>query len=228
VKPPLRVVVLSAPSGGGKTTIAQGLLAGRPDIGYSVSATTRRPRPGEKDGQAYHFLTRDEFERRRAAGEFLEWAEYAGELYGTLKREVENVLRGGRHVLMDIEVNGTIQVRRVYPPPRSIAVFILPPSADVLVERLRDRKSESPQSLEQRLSQAVVEVQRAMGEVAGVATYDHWIINDVVETAVAQVSGIVDEDGRRKHGLDQVKIDAITRGLTEELDRLRAGGKEPE
>ena len=223
-----RVVILSSPSGGGKTTIAQALLARRPDIGYSVSATTRPPRVGEKDGQAYHFLTREEFERRRAAGEFLESAVYAGELYGTLRSEVENVLRSGRHVLMDIEVNGAIQVRRVYPPPQSIGVFILPPSADVLVARLRERKSESPRALQERLRQAVVEVQRAMGEVAGVPTYDHWLINDVVETAVAEVGRIVDEDGRRKRGVDQVSIGAIIRGLTEELDRIRAGQKERE
>ena len=221
-----RVVILSSPSGGGKTTIAQALLARRPDIGYSVSATTRPPRAGEKDGRAYHFLTREQFERRRAAGEFLEWAVYAGELYGTLRSEVESVLRSGRHVLMDIEVNGTIQVRRVYPPPQSIAVFILPPSADVLVKRLRERKSESPRALQERLRQAVVEVQRAMSEVAGVPTYDHWIINDVVETAVAEVGRIVDENGQRKHGVDQVRIGAIIRGLTEEVDRIQ--GKEPE
>jgi guanylate kinase len=221
-----RVVILSSPSGGGKTTIAQALLARRPDIGYSVSATTRPPRAGENDGRAYHFLTREQFERRRAAGEFLEWAAYAGELYGTLRSEVERVLGSGRHVLMDIEVNGTIQVRRAYPPPQSIAVFILPPSADVLVRRLRERKSESPRALEERLRQAVVEVQQAMSEVAGVPTYDHWIVNDVVEAAVAEVARIVDENGQRKHGVDQVRIGAIIRGLTAEVDRIQ--GKESE
>jgi len=221
-----RVVILSSPSGGGKTTIAQALLARRPDIGYSVSATTRPPRAGENDGRAYHFLTREQFERRRAAGEFLEWAAYAGELYGTLRSEVERVLGSGRHVLMDIEVNGTVQVRRAYPPPQSIAVFILPPSADVLVRRLRERKSESPRALEERLRQAVVEVQQAMSEVAGVPTYDHWIVNDVVETAVAEVGRIVDENGQRRHGVDQVRIGAIIRGLTAEVDRIQ--GKESE
>ena len=221
-----RVVILSSPSGGGKTTIAQALLARRPDIGYSVSATTRPPRAGENDGRAYHFLTREQFERRRAAGEFLEWAAYAGELYGTLRSEVERVLGSGRHVLMDIEVNGTVQVRRAYPPPQSIAVFILPPSADVLVRRLRERKSESPRALEERLRQAVVEVQQAMSEVAGVPTYDHWIVNDLVETAVAEVGRIVDENGQRKHGVDQVRIGAIIRGLTAEVDRIQ--GKESE
>jgi len=123
------VVILSAPSGGGKTTIAQRLLRERPaDLGYSVSATTRPPRPGEQDGQAYHFLSRAEFERRRAAGEFLECAEYAGHLYGTLRSEVERVLNSGRHVVMDIEIEGARQVRAAYPWPRSISVFILPPS----------------------------------------------------------------------------------------------------
>src|SRR3989449_8084170 len=94
--------VLSAPSGGGETTIARALLAERPDVGYSVSATTRPPRPGEQDGQAYHFLSRAEFARRRRAGEFLESAQYAGEWYGTLKSEVDRILRSGRHALLDI------------------------------------------------------------------------------------------------------------------------------
>jgi guanylate kinase len=222
-----RVVVLSAPSGGGKTTIARALLERREDVGYSVSATTRQPRPGERNGEAYHFLSREQFERRRAAGEFLEWAEYAGELYGTLKGEIDRVLQSGRHVLMDIEVNGAIQVRRVYPAPASISVFILPPSADALVERLRSRKSESRETLERRLGQAVVELQRAMGEVAGAVVYDHWIINDVVDHAVAELSQIIDEDGRRTHRVDQRKIDEIIKGLARELDRLGAGRKEP-
>src|SRR5207247_772618 len=123
-----RVVVLSAPSGGGKTTIAKALLARRPDIGYSVSATTRPPRPGEQNGVAYHFLSRDEFARRRDAGEFVEWAEYAGEWYGTLQSEVDRVLRSGRHVLLDIDVQGAAHVQQRYPPPQSIGIFILPPS----------------------------------------------------------------------------------------------------
>ena len=115
-----RVVVLAAPSGGGKTTIANELRRRRPDIfGYSVSATTRKPRAGEQDGAAYHFLTREEFRRRVQAGDFLEWAEYAGELYGTLRAEVERVLASGRHVVLDIEVQGAQQVRRAYPRPAS-------------------------------------------------------------------------------------------------------------
>src|SRR2546430_3905602 len=134
---PPRVVVLAAPSGGGKTTIARELLQRRPDtFGYSVSATTRKPRPGERDGEAYHFLTRAEFQRRVEAREFLEWAEYAGELYGTLKSEVERVLASRRHVVLDIEVKGARQVQAGYQSPASGSTFIIPPSAGHLTQRL--------------------------------------------------------------------------------------------
>lgn len=105
------LLVLSAPSGGGKTTIAKALLAAREDLGYSVSATTRAPRPGEREGTDYHFLARAEFDRRLAAGEFLEWAEYGGQRYGTLAAEVDGVLASGRHVVLDIEVQGARAIR---------------------------------------------------------------------------------------------------------------------
>lgn len=179
------VVVLSAPSGAGKTTIAQGLLARRKDVGYSVSATTRRPRAGERDGAAYHFVSWDEFARQRERGEFLEAAQYAGEWYGTLKGEVERVLASGRHVVLDIEIEGARQVRRAYPPPASVSVFILPPSAAVLIERLRRRKSETAPALAQRLERAVVE----LGEAS---QYDYIVVNDDLATAVAAVSAIID------------------------------------
>src|SRR6266496_5507994 len=121
VTPSPRVVVLAAPSGGGKTTIARELVTRHPDLfGYSVSATTRKARAGEQDGAAYHFLTRDEFLGRRDAGAFLEWAPYAGELYGTLRSEVERVLASGRHVVLDVEVQGARQVRKAYPRPGSV------------------------------------------------------------------------------------------------------------
>src|SRR2546423_8334696 len=115
---PPPIVVLAAPSGGGKTTIAREVLHRRADtFGYSVSATTRKPRPGEREGEAYHFLTRAVFQRRVEAGEFLEWAEYAGELYGTLKREGERVLAGGRHGGLDSEGKGAPQGPGGDPPP---------------------------------------------------------------------------------------------------------------
>ncbi|HYK83118.1 MAG TPA: guanylate kinase [Gemmatimonadales bacterium] len=196
-----RVVVLSAPSGGGKTTITRALLGRRADVGYSVSATTRQPRPGERDGAAYHFLRRAQFEQRRAAGEFLEWAEYAGELYGTLRAEVEQVLRSGRHVLMDIDVQGVRQVRPVYPPPASLSVFLVPPAADVLIERLRGRNTESGAEVARRLAIAAAETAEALQAVARAAEpapprepplFDAVVVNDDLERAVAQVSALID------------------------------------
>ena len=108
-------LVLSAPSGGGKTTIAKMLLQGREDLGYSVSATTRPKRPDERDGVDYHFLSRDEFIRRRDQGEFLEWATYSGELYGTLKSEIERIFASGRNAVLDVEIEGARQIRGPVP-----------------------------------------------------------------------------------------------------------------
>jgi len=185
-----RVVVLAAPSGGGKTTIARELRTRLPDVvGYSVSATTRKARPGERDGEAYHFLTRDEFLRRLQAGEFLERAEYAGELYGTLRSEVERVLRSGRNVVLDVEVQGARQVRRAYPPPASVVIFIIPPSARVLIERLRKRRTETEAQLRRRIDIATQEVETAEREIGTV--YDHVVVNDDLDRAVREVSDIV-------------------------------------
>jgi guanylate kinase len=187
-----RVVVLAAPSGGGKTTIARELLRRNPDVfGYSVSATTRKPRAGEKEGEAYHFLTRDEFQRRVGAGEFLESAEYAGELYGTLQSEVERVLASGRHVVLDIEVQGARQVRRAYPKPASIGVFVVPPSPRVLIERLRQRRTESEREMRQRLAIAVREVAAARHDVQQGDVFDHIVMNDDLDVAVRRVAEIV-------------------------------------
>jgi guanylate kinase len=190
VTPAARVVVLAAPSGGGKTTIARALRTRFPErLGYSVSATTRRARPGERDGEAYHFLTRDEFVRRRDAGEFLEWASYAGELYGTLRREVDQVLASGRHVVLDVEVEGARQVRAAYPPPASLAMFVIPPSPRELIERLRQRRTETEGELRQRLEIATGEVETAARELG--AVYDHVVVNDDVERAVGEVAELV-------------------------------------
>lgn len=190
--PPLsaRVLVLAAPSGAGKTTIARELRTRWPDqFGYSVSATTRKARPGEREGEAYHFLTREEFLRRRAAGEFLESAEYAGELYGTLRREVERGLKSGKHVVLDVEVEGARQVRKAYPRPASVVLFVIPPSPRVLIDRLRKRRTESEAELARRIDIAMREVETAAREVGEV--YDYVLVNDDLETAVTEVGDLV-------------------------------------
>jgi guanylate kinase len=185
-----RVVVLAAPSGGGKTTIARELVTRHPDqFGYSVSATTRKARPGERDGAAYHFLTRDEFLRRRDGGEFLEWAPYADELYGTLRGEVERVLASGRHVVLDVEVQGARQVRQAYPRPASVVTFVIPPSPRVLIERLRKRRTETEAELSQRIDIAIREVETAQREIGDV--YDRVLVNDDLDTAVREVVELV-------------------------------------
>ncbi len=213
-----RVVVLSAPSGGGKTTIAKALLARRPDVVYSVSATTRPPRPGEQNSVAYHFLSRNEFARRRDAGEFVEWAEYAGEWYGTLQSEVDRVLRSERHVLLDIDVQGAAQVQGRYPPPQSIGIFILPPSAAAWGRRLVGRGTESPASLERRLEQAIAEIRQS-------SDWRHIVINDDLNGAVGEVARIIDEDGARPHRPRPDQVSRLVEALVREADRLRHGVK---
>ena len=178
-------VVLSAPSGGGKTTIARALLKRRPDLGYSVSCTTRAPRPGEVDGRDYYFLSRAEFLRRREAGDFAESAEVHGNLYGTLKSEIRRVLKQGQHVVMDIDVQGAVQLVRAF--PETVTIFVLPPSGDVLLDRLKARNTESAAELAARLQSALQELQ-AVGE------YMYVIVNDDLEEAIQRVSSIVDAE----------------------------------
>ena len=178
-------IILSAPSGGGKTTIARALLARHPDIGYSVSCTTRPPRPGEINGKDYYFLGRTDFLSKRERGEFAESAEVHGNLYGTLRSEVLRVMESGKHVLMDIDVQGAAQFTRVF--PQSVTIFVLPPSAEVLLERLRLRQTESAQELADRL-------QTALQELQSVDEYEYVVVNDNLEQAVQRVASIIDAE----------------------------------
>jgi len=178
-------VILSAPSGGGKTTIARMLLERRDDLGYSVSCTTRAPRGAEVPGRDYYFISRAEFLDKREQGAFAESAEVHGNLYGTLKSEVERVLAAGRHVVMDIDVQGAVQFVRVF--PQSVTIFILPPSGEVLLDRLRARKTESPAQLAARLQSALQELQQ-------VGEYEYVVVNDELERAVSSVESIVDAE----------------------------------
>ena len=182
-------IVLSAPSGAGKTTIYKRLMAERPDVGYSVSCTTRAPRPGEVDGVDYHFLDLDEFTRRRIAGEFAESAMVHDHAYGTLRTEVQKVLTGGRHVIMDIDVQGAAQFARAF--PQSVLIFIIPPSIDVLVERLTRRGSEQRDALLTRL-------RNAQAELHEIGRYHYVVENDDLDRAVARVSAIIDAEMTRR------------------------------
>ncbi|HTK40280.1 MAG TPA: guanylate kinase [Gemmatimonadales bacterium] len=197
------LVVLSSPSGGGKTSIARQLLAARPDVGYSVSATTRPPRSGEQDGRDYHFLPRNEFERRVAAGEFVEHAAYGGNLYGTLRAEIERIFAARKHAVLDIEVEGARQIRQTV--PGAVRVFVLPPSGGELIRRLEARRTEDRATLRRRLD-------RADEELAAVGEYDYAIVNDNLDHAVARVSAILDAETKRVPRQD---------GLTEFVSSLR-------
>lgn len=182
------LVVLSSPSGGGKTTIARTLIASRDDAGYSISATTRDPRLTERDGIDYYFLTRDAFDAEIEEGAFLEWAEYNGERYGTLAAEVDRVLAKGHHVILDIEIQGAAQVRERRDDV--VSIFVLPPSADDLVERLSRRGADRPDDLAARLERADVELAEA-------ESYEYLIVNDELEHAVRAVGAIIDAEAHR-------------------------------
>ena len=204
-------IILSAPSGGGKTTIARQLLELRADVGYSVSCTTRAPRPREVDGKDYYFLSRDEFVRRRLAGDFAESAEVHGNLYGTLRSEISRVLGSGRHVIMDIDVQGARQIRDAF--PASVTVFVLPPTGEVLLERLRKRKTESPQQLVSRLNSA-------LHELRAVEEYEYVVVNDDLDQAVLRVGAIIDAEvvsRERVSGLRQ-QVEQLIHRLEAEVD----------
>ncbi len=201
-------IVLSAPSGGGKTTIARRLLDSRADVGYSVSCTTRAPRANEADGRDYHFLSLDRFAAERAAGAFAEWADVHGHLYGTLRREVQRVLGDGRHVLMDIDVQGARQFIDAFPD--TVTVFVLPPSAETLVQRLSGRNSEAPERL-------LVRLRNAQRELAEAWRYQYIVVNDSLDRAVTQIGAIIDAETVRHARVQE--LEAQVTGLVDALER---------
>jgi guanylate kinase len=182
------LLVVSGPSGVGKGTLVERLLAARPECALSISATTRPRRPHETDGVQYHFVTREEFERRRAAGQFLEWAEVHGHLYGTPGAFVEERLRLRRVVVLEVDVQGGASVRRAH--GNAVSVFIYPPTVEVLRERLAKRGTDAPEVIERRL-------QNAAGELAQLSEYDYAVLNDDLERAAARLTAIVDVERSR-------------------------------
>ena len=209
-------VILSSPSGGGKTTIAKKLLALRGDLGYSVSCTTRLPRSGEVDGKDYYFLSTGEMLAARERGEFAESAEVHGKMYGTLRREVQRVLGAGKHVIMDIDVQGAEQFVKAF--PRAVLVFVLPPSANVLMARLMARKTESREALRVRLASALKELQ-------AIDMYDYIVINDSLDHAVSGVSSIIDAETLRRDRTEGIgeQVQELVDELTREIDKRSEG-----
>jgi len=183
------LIVVSSPSGGGKGTLIRRVRQTVPDLSYSVSWTTRKPRPGEVEGRDYHFVSVAEFERMRDGGGFLEWACVHGNYYGTPWSEVERAQRAGLDVILEIDVQGAASVRRL--AAEAIAVFIIPPSFETLRERLMHRGSEAPADLERRLRNARFEVERY-------CEFDYIILNDEVERAATQLAAVIYAERARR------------------------------
>lgn len=189
--PPRRgiVFILSAPSGAGKTTIWRAALERIPGIEFSVSLTTRKPRGNEVDGTDYHFVSEDEFIRRREGGELAEWAQVFDASYGTLRGPLDNAVRAGRDILLDIDIQGAAQIREKYTHD-AVAVFVLPPSFDDLAQRLRKRGTESEGAISSRLA-------RSREEARAYSEYDYLIINDNVDDSVELFRAVVNAERSR-------------------------------
>ncbi len=180
---------VTGPSGVGKGTLLRRLLDHHPDLHYSISVTTRDPRPGEVDGINYYFYSRDAFLALRAGDGLLEWAEYANHFYGTPLKPVQDKLEQGFDVLLEIELEGARQVARLW--PEAIRIFVQPPSMEELERRLRERGSESEASIQRRLT-------KARAEMAAIEEFDHVIVNDDVEAALAQLEQILTQAHQRQ------------------------------
>jgi guanylate kinase len=187
--------IISSPSGGGKGTLIGEVLRSVPQVGYSVSFTTRAPREGEADGREYFFVSPAEFEKMRQAGEFLEWAQVHGNFYATGKRQVEKELAAGRDVILEIDVQGAANVKTQM--PSSIGVFIMPPSFQILTERLENRGSENQQDLAVRLL-------NARGEVERWREFDYIVVNDEKARAAAQLTAIFLAERARRERMSAV------------------------
>ena len=183
------LLVLSGSSGVGKSTIIAQVLEQRPELYFSVSCTTRAPRPGEVDGVNYTFISREEFQARIERGEFLEYAEYVGNYYGTSMTVIREKLEQGVDVLLDIEVQGAAKVRERLPDAAS--VFIVPPSFEELAQRLRGRGTDSEEKIQKRL-------ETARREAKEITNYDYIVVNDTVDHAAQEVLAILTAQGCRK------------------------------
>lgn len=204
-------IVLSAPSGTGKTTIARRLLSQRSDVGYSVSCTTRAPRPAEQDGQDYHFISAARFQECVSRGEFAEWAEVHGNRYGTLSSEVRRVMEAGKHVMLDIDVQGARQLSVAF--PSAVTIFVIPPSVEILIARLAGRQSDSAETVALRLRNARAELLEA-------ERYQYVVENDSLEHSIARVSEIIDMESSKRERLPAMgqEVEQLTAHLLQQLE----------
>jgi guanylate kinase len=204
------LLVLAGPSGGGKTTVCRRIVGSRSDVRFSVSATTRAPRPGERDGSDYRFLSRDSFSALVESDGLLEWAEVHGERYGTPREALLRAAEAGSHLLLDIDVQGARQVRER--EPGAVLVFLLPPTAEVLVDRLRRRGSEDVETVRRRL-------RTALSELEAVQEFDYVVVNDDLDETVSAVEAILDaEVHRTQRHLDRLQEHAAELGEALESD----------
>lgn len=185
------MLVLSSPSGAGKTTMSKRLLANDPQIGMSVSATTRPPRAGEIEGQDYHFVSQDQFDHMVAMGQFLEWATVFGNRYGTPRGPVETALAEGRDILFDIDWQGTQQLRQSQAGGDLVSIFLLPPSLEELEQRLKSRAADSDEVITQRMS-------RAADEISHWAEYDYILVNDDPGQCLHEIRSILTTERLRR------------------------------
>jgi guanylate kinase len=176
------LIIVSAPSGAGKTTLVDGALGRDNRARPSISFTSRRPRAGEKQGVHYHFVSRAEFEAMIANGDFLEWAEVHGNLYGTSRRAVEEVRSSGSDVILTIDIQGAAQARQVFPD--AVSVFIMPPSLDALAERLESRGTDTAHDRRLRLESALHEMEQYIN-------FDYVVINDDLNRAINELGAII-------------------------------------
>lgn len=182
------IFIISAPSGSGKTTLRRAVVARLTDMLYSVSYTTRPPRSGEVDGRDYVFISAAEFEEGIDAGRWAEWAQVHGNYYGTSAEVLRGAVAAGRDILLDIDVQGTRQIRSRF--PQSVTIFIMPPSLDTLAKRLMARGTDDPEAIALRL-------RNAQGEMAQKDAYDHVIVNDRLETAVEELIAVIESYGKK-------------------------------
>ncbi len=215
-RPETRPVVLAAPSGAGKTTIARALVESSGDFAFSVSATTRGPREGEKDGVDYWFVSRERFREMIDAGEFAEWAEVHGQLYGTPLSSLREASRAGRHVILDIDVQGARQIRQAV--PEALLIFILPPSAEALMGRLRGRGSEGEDALQRRLDTMRMELAEAEWQLTDAAAggyFDHFVVNDDLSRTIETVRALALAQG--PEGADSISGQQRLRQVLDDL-----------